>query len=138
MYTVRCPSTGLKSARHPHVSIDATWMRGTCIFSRTTTSASSKILSVAALSPASQCQMRLSVLPSLSVRSTGASSSSALNGSITGVIGSYSTSTAATPSAAAYRDVAITPATSWAWYMTVSVGSTIWVSDISVGIQCRP
>ena len=22
--------------------------------------------------------------------------------------------------------------------MTVSVGSTIWVSDISVGIQCRP
>ncbi len=81
--------------------MDATWMRGTCIFSRTTTSASSKILSVASLSPASQCQMWLSVLPSLSVRSTGASSSSAWNGSMTGFTGSYSTSTAATPSAAA-------------------------------------
>ena len=76
-------------------------MRGTCIFSRTTTSASSKILSVASLSPASQCQMRLSSCPSLSTRNTGASSSSALKGSITGFIGSYSTSTAATPSAAA-------------------------------------
>ena len=31
----------------------------------------------------------------------------------------------------------MTAATSCAWYMTVSVGSTIWVSDISVGIQCR-
>ena len=134
---MRCPSTGLKSATQPHVSIDATWMRGMCIFSRTTTSASRKTRSVASLSPSSQCQIRLSVWPSLSVRSTGASGSSALNGSTTGVIGSYSTSTAATPSAAAYRLVAITPATSWDWYMTVSVGSTIWVSDIRVGIQCR-
>ena len=31
----------------------------------------------------------------------------------------------------------MTAATSCAWYMTVSVGRTIWVSDISVGIQCR-
>ena len=46
-------------------------MRGTCMRSRTTTSASSNTLSVAALSPASQCQMRLSVWPSLSVRRTG-------------------------------------------------------------------
>ena len=30
-----------------------------------------------------------------------------------------------------------TPATSCAWYITFSVGSTICVSDISVGIQCR-
>ncbi len=33
--------------------------------------------------------------------------------------------------------MAITAATSCAWYMTFSVGSTIWVSDIKVGIQCR-
>ena len=31
----------------------------------------------------------------------------------------------------------MTPATSCAWYITFSVGSTICVSDISVGIQCR-
>ncbi len=30
----------------------------------------------------------------------------------------------------------MTAATSCAWYMTRSVGSTICVSDISVGIQC--
>ncbi len=30
----------------------------------------------------------------------------------------------------------MTAATSWAWYITFSVGSTIWVSDIRVGIQC--
>ena len=63
-------------------------MRGTCMLSRTTTSASSNTLSVAALSPASQCQMRLSVWPSLSVWRTGASSSSALKGSMTGFMGS--------------------------------------------------
>ena len=33
--------------------------------------------------------------------------------------------------------MAITAATSCAWYITFSIGSTIWVSDISVGIQCR-
>ena len=33
--------------------------------------------------------------------------------------------------------VARTAATSWAWYITFSTGSTIWVSDIRVGIQCR-
>jgi hypothetical protein len=78
----------LKSATQPQVSIEATWMRGMCIFWRTVTSAVSKILAVASLSPASQCQMRLSSWPSLSGRSRGASSSSALNGSITGFIGS--------------------------------------------------
>ncbi len=31
----------------------------------------------------------------------------------------------------------MTAATSCAWYITFSVGSTIWVSDISVGIQWR-
>ena len=31
----------------------------------------------------------------------------------------------------------MTPANSCAWYITFSVGSTIWVSDISVGIQWR-
>ena len=34
-----------------------------------------------------------------------------------------------------YRSVAMTAATSCAWYITRSVGSTICVSDISVGIQ---
>ena len=33
--------------------------------------------------------------------------------------------------------MAITAATSCAWYITFSVGSTICVSDIRVGIQCR-
>jgi len=33
--------------------------------------------------------------------------------------------------------VASTAATSWAWYITFSTGSTICVSDMSVGIQCR-
>jgi hypothetical protein len=33
--------------------------------------------------------------------------------------------------------VAITAATSCAWYITFSVGSTICVSDMRVGIQCR-
>ena len=33
--------------------------------------------------------------------------------------------------------MAITAATSWAWYMTLSTGRTICVSDMSVGIQCR-
>ncbi len=33
--------------------------------------------------------------------------------------------------------MAITAATSCDWYITFSVGSTIWVSDIRVGIQCR-
>ncbi len=33
--------------------------------------------------------------------------------------------------------MAITAATSCAWYITFSVGSTICVSDESVGIQCR-
>jgi hypothetical protein len=51
--------------------------------------------------------------------------------------GSYSTSTAAAPSAAAYRLVARTAATSWAWYITFSTGRTIWVSDMRVGIQWR-
>src|SRR5487761_2647115 len=32
----------------------------------------------------------------------------------------------------------MTAATSCAWYMTVSVGSTICLSPASVGIQCRP
>ena len=36
-----------------------------------------------------------------------------------------------------YRSVAMTAATSCAWYITFSVGSTIWVSDMRVGIQCR-
>ena len=31
----------------------------------------------------------------------------------------------------------MTAATSCDWYMTFSTGSTIWVSDIKVGIQCR-
>ena len=31
----------------------------------------------------------------------------------------------------------MTAATSCAWYITFSVGSTICVSDMSVGIQCR-
>ena len=43
--------------------------------------------------------------------------------------------TAATPSAAMYFVVAMTAATSCAWYMTVSVGSTICMSPASVGIQ---
>ncbi len=60
-----------------------------------------------------------------------------MNGSTTTGSGSYSTSTASTPSAAMYRSVAITAATSCAWYITFSMGSTIWVSDIRVGIQCR-
>ena len=46
--------------------------------------------------------------------------------------------TAATPSAAMYLVVATTAATSCAWYMTVSVGSTICLSPARVGIQCRP
>ncbi len=33
--------------------------------------------------------------------------------------------------------MAITAATSCAWYITFSVGSTICVSDMRVGIQCR-
>ena len=66
----------------------------------TTTSASAKAFSVAARSPASQCQMWLSFLSFLSVRSTGAPGSSALKGSTTTGSGSYSTSTASTPSAA--------------------------------------
>src|SRR2546422_5177322 len=36
-----------------------------------------------------------------------------------------------------YRSVAITAATSCAWYITFSVGRTICVSDMRVGIQCR-
>ena len=103
----------------------------------TVTSASAKARSVAPLSPTSQWKMRLSVLPSLSVRKTGASGSRALNGSTTTGSGSYSTSTASTPSAAAYRLVATTAATSWATYITFSTGSTICVSDMRVGIQWR-
>ena len=37
-----------------------------------------------------------------------------------------------------YLVVATTAATSWAWYMTVSVGSTICLSPARVGIQWRP
>ena len=81
--------------------MDATWMRGMYRSCLTTTSASARARSVAALSPTSQWKMWLSFLPSLSVRSTGASGSSALNGSTTTGSGSYSTSTASTPSAAA-------------------------------------
>ena len=67
----------------------------------TVTSASVKARSVAARSPDSQCQMWLSFLSFLSVRSTlGAPGSSAFCGSTTTGSGSYSTSTAATPSAA--------------------------------------
>src|SRR5262249_42861021 len=81
--------------------------------------------------------MWLSFLSFLSVRRTGAPGASAFLGSTTTGSGSYSTSTASTPSAAAYRLVARTAATSWAWYITFSTGSTIWVSDMSVGIQWR-
>ncbi len=66
----------------------------------TVTSASAKARSVAARSPVSQCQMWLSVFPSLSVRSTVAPGSRAFLGSTTTGSGSYSTSTASTPSAA--------------------------------------
>ena len=69
--------------------------------SLTVTSASVKVRSVSALLPHSQCQMWLSFLSFLSVRSTGAPGSSAFFGSTTTGKGSYSTSTAATPSAAA-------------------------------------
>ena len=117
--------------------MEATWIRGRYTFSFTTTSAFWKAFSVESLSPVSQCQIWLSVFPSLSVRSTGASDCIDLNGSTTACIGSYSTSTASTASAAMYRSSAITAATSWDWYITVSVGSTIWVSDIRVGIQCK-
>ena len=47
------------------------------------------------------------------LRTIGAPSSSALKGSTTTGKGSYSTSTASTPSAAIYRSVASTAATSW-------------------------
>ena len=76
-------------------------MRGRYISCCTVTSASSKARSVASRSPTSQWKMRLSVLPSLSSRSTGASGSSALNGSTSTGSGSYSISTASMPSAAA-------------------------------------
>ena len=49
----------------------------------TVTSASRNIRSVAARSPHSQCQMWLSFLSFLSVRSTGAPGSSAFRGSTT-------------------------------------------------------
>src|SRR4030095_11765587 len=95
---------------HPHVSIDATWMRGMYICSDTVRSASLNTCSVASLLPASQCQMWFVSLRS--GRTSVAPGSIALYGSTTGGNGSYSTSTAATPSAAAYRLVAMTAATS--------------------------
>ena len=67
----------------------------------TTTSAWAKALSVAARSPASQWKARLSFLSFLSVRSTCAPGASAWKGSTITGSGSYSTSTASTPSAAA-------------------------------------
>src|SRR5450631_1255170 len=103
----------------------------------TTTSAASMAVCVAARSPTSQCQMWLDFL-SLSGRTSGELGSSALNGSMTGSSGSYSTWTRVMASAAAYRVSANTAATSWAWYTTWSVGSTIWVSLMSVGIHASP
>src|SRR4026207_1715678 len=75
----------------------------------TVTSASVKARSVSALLPHSQCQMWLSFLSFLSVRSTGAPGSSALCGSTTTGSGSESTSTWAAPSAAAERAGACPP-----------------------------
>jgi hypothetical protein len=83
MYTVSFPFTRSKSAMHPQVSIDATWIRGMYRSCFTVTSASANAFSVAARSPASQWKMRLSFLSFLSVRRTGASGASALNGSTT-------------------------------------------------------
>ena len=105
--------------------------------SLTVTAASRNARSVAARSPHSQCQMWLSCLSFLSVRSTGAPGSRAFFGSTTTGRGSYWTSTASAPSAAMYRSVARTAATSWAWYITFSTGRTICVSDMRVGIQWR-
>src|SRR5262245_46383692 len=103
------------------------------------TSLAASAASAAPLSPDSQCQMWLFCLSSpRSGRRTGAPGSSAWCGSMTTGSGSYSTSTAATPSAAAERDVATTAATSWLWYITVSVGSTICLSPARVGIQWSP
>src|SRR3954462_8325549 len=103
----------------------------------TVTSASRKALSVPERSPTSQWKILLSSFPFLSVRRTGAPGLMASYGSTTTGSGSYSTSTASTPSAAMYRSGAMTAATSCDWYITFSTGSTIWVSDMSVGIQCR-
>ena len=64
------------------------------------TSAAAKAASVAALSPDSQSKMWLSVLPSISSRTSGASASSALRASIIGGSGSYSTSISSSASRA--------------------------------------
>ena len=66
----------------------------------TTTSAAANTASVAALSPASQSKMWLSVLPSRSSRITGASASSAWRASSTGGSASYSTSISSSASRA--------------------------------------
>jgi hypothetical protein len=113
-YTVRCacgawvvhhrvslPLTRSKSATAPMVSIGAGCTLGYTISSLTTTSALSNTASVAALSPASQSKMWLSVLPSLSSRITAASGSSALRALTTGGSGSYSTSISSSASRAA-------------------------------------
>ena len=107
--------------------------------SETVTSAAAMAVSVAARSPDSQCQMWLLAFSGpRSGRSTNAPGSSDLCGSTMTSSGSYSTITAATPSAAEYRSVATTAATSWDWYITVVVGSTICLSPARVGIQWRP
>ncbi len=106
--------------------------------SLTTTSALSKTAWVAAASPVSQSKQWLSVLPSRSVRITGASGSSAFRTSMTGSRMSYSTSISSSASRAAYRSSATTKATSWPWKRTLSVASTACTSLDRVGIQARP
>src|SRR3989454_960006 len=123
-------------ATQPHVSMDDTWIRGMYRSSWTTTSDSFRAFAVPSRSPTSQCQIRF-VCSFRSGRRMGASGSNAFFGSTTTGRGSYSTSTAATPSAAAYRLSATTAATSCDWYMTRSTGRTICLSDIRVGIQAR-
>ncbi len=70
------------------------------MFSLTFTSAVASARSASALSPASQWKARLSFLSFLSLRNTGAPGASDLCGSTITGSGSYSTSTASTPSAA--------------------------------------
>ncbi len=87
IWTSRCWRTGFQSATMPHVSIDATWIRGMCIFCLTTTSAPARAASAFARSPDSQCHTWFVLVP-LSGRTSGESGSRALNGSTTAWSGS--------------------------------------------------
>src|SRR5437016_13836069 len=101
----------------------------------TVTSASAMARSVAARSPHSQCQMWLSFLSFLSVRSTGAPGSSACLGSTTTGNGSYSASTTAAPTAAASRVVVSAPASCYVLYSTIDIVDAFCTPDCGDGIM---